>query len=61
MFAAFSDVYNEAAKNDPYIKRIMYDNRIQIAEFGSKLKSMTMHASFAYMLSGFDLREPEEH
>ena len=61
MFAAFSDAYNEAAKNDPHIKSIMYDNQIQIAEFGSKLKSTTMRAFFAYMLSGFGLCEPGKH
>lgn len=61
MLAAFSDAYNEALENNPDIKRILYDNRVQIAELGSKLRSHTMRAFFAYMLAGFDLRKPREH
>lgn len=58
MLEAFSDAYNEAREDNSDIKRILYDNRAQIAELGSKLRSNTMRAFFAYMLTGFDLRKP---
>ncbi len=61
MLAAFSDAYNQAREDNPDIKRILYDNRVQIAGLGSKLRGHTMRAFFAYMLAGFDLRKPEEH
>lgn len=61
MLAAFSDAYNEVLENNPDIKRTLSDNRVQIAKLGSKLGSHTMRAFFAYMIAGFDLREPEEY
>ncbi len=61
MLEAFSDAYNEAREDNSDIKRILYDNRAQIAELGSKLRSNTMRAFFAYMLTGFDLRKPIDH
>ena len=61
MLEAFSDAYNEAREDNSDIKRILYDNRAQIAELGSKLRSNTMRAFFAYMFIGFDLRKPIDH
>ena len=61
MLATFSDAYNETRANNPDIKRILENNRVQIIALGSKLRSHTMRAFFAYMLVGFDLRKPKKY